>query len=248
MFRTPNYFCIGLSVMLFNGCALISAEYEPQAALNLEIGHRHLQMGLYDSALPYLEKALSLDSQNPAVQIALGEYYLGIQTIDQAGNYFKTAFAEDEDDPDIRSSYGHYLCAKGASQQGIAMIQESLDNAHNSQPWLAETRLAQCYTLSQEQSLAEYHLRQALLAREDYMPALLAMQKLSYHNHQYQQAKEFWQRYCRIGKVNAESLWLALQTERALGNAELSAVYRQQLLTEFPDSVQAQQTRTAISN
>ena len=248
MFILPKHFGLCLSLSLLSGCALFPSGNSQQAALNLELGKRYLQMGLYDTSLPYLEKALSLDSDHPAVHSSLGEYYLGMQNIELAGSYFKTAMAEDDEDLDIRSNYGRYLCAKGATTRGLSMIQEVLDSAQNNQPWVAETRLAQCYSQTQETNLAEQHLHQALAARDDYMPALLAMQKLSYHNHQYLQAREFWQRYCRIGKVNAESLWLALQTERALGNAELSAIYRQQLLTEFPDSVQAQQTRTAISN
>jgi type IV pilus assembly protein PilF len=56
------------------------------------------------------------------------------------------------------------------------------------------------------------------------------------------------ERYLSVAKHTAESLWLAAQTERALGNNKLAADYSQQLLTSFPSSQQAQQIKSAISN
>jgi len=75
---------------------------------------------------------------------------------------------------------------------------------------------------------AEEYFRQALQSQPDYSPALQEMQRISYQNGQFMSARAF-------------------QTERALGNSKVSEEYREQLISSFPASKEAQQVKTAIS-
>lgn len=239
--------CLIASLSLTNACALFSG-VQQQTALNLELGEQNIQMARYQDALAYLNKALSLEPKLGRAHAALGDYYLGINDPKQAAKHVQQALDQDPDNLLVQASYASYLCGSGATERGIHILLETVDAARNSQPWHAQTRLGQCFNQASNPDEAVHYLQKALEAKTDYWPALLAMQKISYTQHQYISAREYWLRYTQTGKSNADALWLAFQTERALGDAELSSVYRQQLLQEFPDSLQAQKIKNTISN
>lgn len=235
-----------VTLAALSGCSLFSGQQ--QMRLNLELAEQQLQMGRYQDARPYLDKSESLQPRSARLHADFGEYYLATQQHDKAGNHFQQALKLDPRNPMVVAGYGSFLCSRGDIDQGIDQLTDAIDSAYNSQPWAAETRLADCFAQHNDLIQSTFYLKKVLNTKSDYLPALLAMQKISYQQHHYQQAHDYWQRYCQLGKPGAESLWLAFQTERALGDAELSAVYRQQLLNEFPDSVQAQKISNAISN
>ena len=239
--------CFLTSISLLNACSLFSGVAQ-QTALNLELGQQQIQMARYQDAFTYLNKALSLDPKLGRAHAAMGDYYLAIHDPDQAAKHFQQALSQDPDNLLVQTSYASFLCNSGESERGINILLEIIDTARNSQPWHAQTRLGQCFNQLSNSDEAVHYLQKALEAKTDYWPALLAMQKISYDQHQYSSAREYWLRYTQSGKSNPEALWLAFQTERALGDAELSLVYRQQLLNEFPDSVQAQKIKNTISN
>lgn len=239
--------CLLACISLLNACALFSGVQE-QTTLNLELAEKNLQIAGYHDALPYLNKAISLEPRHGRTHADLGEYYSAVNQPEQAAKHYKQALRQDSENLYVQASYASYLCMTGESERGINILLDTIDAAKNSQPWHAQTRLAQCFYQASDEKQAVDYLQKALEAKTDFLPALLAMQKISYYQHQYSSAREYWLRYSQISKANAEALWLAFQTERALGNAELSSVYRQNLLNEFPDSVQAQKIKNTISN
>ena len=241
-----------LASALSTSCALLpdaaSISNSEKAQLNLEMGSRYLELGMLDIAKTKLDTALSLDADNPEIENSLGVFYERINDLNQAGDHYQKAAKSAPDNPSIQSNYGHFLCQRGDYAEGISLLQKTQASALNKQPWVTATNLALCYQQQNDLNAAEQHFRQALQNQADYPPALLAMQKISYHHHQYLSARGFMERYLNVAKPTAESLWLAAQTERALGNNNLAANYSQQLLTSFPSSQQAQQIKSAISN
>jgi type IV pilus assembly protein PilF len=81
-----------------------------------------------------------------------------------------------------------------------------------------------------------------LLENDSYAPVLLEMQKLSYQHGEYWPAKRYLQKYLSVASHTSETLWFAIQTERALGNAELANEYQNLLLEKFPLSNEAKKT------
>lgn len=241
-----------LASILSTSCALLpdsgGISNSEKAQLNLEMGSRYLELGMLDIAKTKLDTALNLDASNPEIQNSLGVFYERINDLTQAGEYYQKAAKSAPDNASIQSNYGHFLCQRGNHSEGISLLQKALSSALNKQPWVAATNLGICYQQQNDLNSAEQYFRQALQSQADYPPALLEMQKISYHHRQYLSARGFMERYLSVAKHTAESLWLATQTERALGNNKLAADYSQQLLTSFPSSQQAQQIKSAISN
>ena len=129
----------------------------------------------------------------------------------------------------------------------MALLKRAVAMPLNNRKWIALTNTGLCYLKLGEQKQAELEFRKALQIKPSYAPALFEMQKISYQNRNYMSARAFMQRYLAVANYNAETLWVGIQTERALGNKTLTEQYRQQLLTLFPMSNQAQQVKMSIN-
>lgn len=74
-----------------------------------------------------------------------------------------------------------------------------------------------------------------------YSAASFEMQKISYQLGDYKAAEDCLQRYLGEANHTAETLWLGVQTEQALGNMSLANEYRNLLLDKCPLSNEAKQ-------
>lgn len=239
--------------LLVAGCALIPGvghekmSNAEKAKLNLQMGARYLDMGMLDVAKEKLETAVKLDSSNAEIHNTLAVFYERIKNPEAADDSYQAALSRDPDSFSFKSNYGRFLCDQGKPDKAMELLNASLESPMNNRPWFAMTNLGLCHLKQDDPQRAEEYFRQALQAQPEYSPALLEMQKISYQNRQFMSARAFLERYLAVAKHTPETLWIAFQTERALGNSKGSEEYREQLLSTFPASKEAQQVRTAIS-
>jgi type IV pilus assembly protein PilF len=97
-----------------------------------------------------------------------------------------------------------------------------------------------------QQQKAEPYFQQALIANSNYAPALAQMQKLSYQHNDFNAANDYLQRYLSSSEHTAETLWIAIHTERALGNNALATEYQNLLLKKFPLSDEANKIKSVL--
>ena len=244
--------CFLAAAAISNACGLIpdfgqnSMSNAQKAALYMEMGSRYLEMGKLDVAKEKLEEAMSLDSGNGDVHNAMAVFYERIRNYDAAAERYESAVDKAPDNFSIKSNYGRFLCDRGNFAKGMTVLHQALDAPMNNQQWYALTGLGICYVKQNDLQHGESYFRQALQLEPNYPPALLEMQKISYQNRQFMSARAFLERYLAVGKHTPESLWIAFQTERSLGNSKIAEEYGEQLLTSFPSSKEAQQIKTAI--
>lgn len=224
-----------------------SLSNQEEATLNLEMGVRYLNMGMLDVARQKLEAAYELDSRNAAINNALAFFHERIGEPEKAVYYYQQGIKYNSDDAGVKNNYGRYLCEHANYSEGTALLQEAAQMPFNNRKWLAFTNLGMCYQQQSQLQEAEQAFRQALQLEPNYAPALMEMQALSYQNRNYLSARAFLERYLGVAKHTPQTLWIAVQTERALGSKALTEKYRQLLLTMFPDSEQARQVRTAVN-
>lgn len=106
---------------------------------------------------------------------------------------------------------------------------------------MALTNSARCHLGMGQRPQAIVLLKQALDLNGQYPPALLEMQKISYQLGDYKAAENYLQQYLGESNHTAETLWVGIQTEQALGNQSLANEYRNLLLDKFPNSNEAKQ-------
>ncbi len=216
---------------------------EEKAKVYLQMGIRYMELGKLNIAKTNLEKALDYDSGNANVHNAFAVLSERIKRFDDAKYHYQRAVSLDEENPQPKNNYGRFLCEQGDYKQGMAHLNVALNMPLNQRKWFALTNAGLCKLRQGDKKQAEIYFRKALAYNPNYSPALLEMQKISYHKRNYMSSRAFLQRYLSIARENAESLWYAYQTERSLGNIQAAEQYRSKLLDRFPDSIEAKKIK-----
>ncbi len=224
-----------------------SASPEEQARVDLQLGVRYLEMGMLTDAREKLLQAEALDPNNAEAQDALAVLSEKLGQRKEADYHYRRAIELNPEGYSSQNNYGRFLCESGHFDEGFELLQQALQQPLNNRKWFAQTNIGLCYLRQGQLELAEQAFRQALQYHPAYAPALLQMQKISYQKGNYMSARAFLQRYLGVASHTPDTLWVAWQTERALGNQEQAEKLRNQLLTRFPASKQAKQARKSIS-
>jgi type IV pilus assembly protein PilF len=249
--KSIKWLIVALLCVLASACVSTqeskkSVSNKEKAALNLKMGGRYLEMNMLEIAKEKIELAISQDSKNAKAYNVLGVLYERLKQYDMAGEQYKKAIKLDDNNASIQNNYGRFLCEKDDYQAGVALLKKAIAMPFNNRKWFAYTNIGRCELGKGDQMVAEKNFRQALKENKSYSPALSEMQKISYKAKKYMSARAFLERYLSVTRHSAETLWYAVQTERALGNKAMSEKYRDQLLMKFPTSKESEQVKTAI--
>jgi type IV pilus assembly protein PilF len=249
MFKSAK---IMLMLLLLSACTADKplghrASSDEQAMVELQLGVRYLEMGMLVDARDKLLNAERLAPNNAEVQDALAVLSEKLGQRKDADYHYQRAIALNPESYSSQNNYGRFLCESGHFEEGFELLQQALQQPLNNRKWFAQTNIGLCYLRNGQRDLAEQAFRLALQYQPGYAPALQQMQKISYQKGNYMSARAFFQRYLAVAQPTPETLWVAWQTERALGNQNQAENFRNQLLTRFPASKQARQARKSVS-
>ena len=228
-----------------SSCALFTDNSTEQAEftrIHLQLGVRYLEMNKLALAKENLLLAIEQEPNNAQVQNSIAFLYEKLNNTQLANRHYQTALNLVPDDWSVQNNYGRFLCEHGKNQQGLELLTKAIATPLNDKPWLALTNAGRCQEANQQAQNAGTYFKQALNLNNNYAPALLEMQKISYLSADYWAAKTYLQRYLTVAEQTASSLWFALQTEHALGNNSLAKQYQKELLDKFPLSEEAQKS------
>lgn len=225
--------------------ACVTASKKESSDLYLQLGVRYLTLNKLDVAKENLERALNDDSNNAQAHNALAFLYEKLNKYGEAENHYETALSLSPDDLGVQNNFGRFLCDRGEFEKGMALLTGVSANPLNDQQWLALTNAGRCQLALKQKQKAKSYFKQALQVNGAYAPALLEMQKISYQNGEFWAAKGYLQRYLAVADHTSESLWFAMQTERALDNESEAMNYQNLLLEKYPFSNEAKQIRPA---
>jgi type IV pilus assembly protein PilF len=220
-----------------------SAKNKEMAETHLQLGSRYLSLNKLEIAKENLLQAVSDDPTNAQAHNALAFLYEKIKQLDDAEDEYETAQDLAPDDFGIQNNYGRFLCEQGKTEKAMPLLTAAGSNPLNDRSWLALTNAGRCLLNSGDKQKAEAYFRQALEAKKDYAPTLSAMQKISYEKGDLWAAKGFFERYGSVAAHTPETLFIAVHTERALGNLGSAKEYRNLLLEKFPISNEAAKIR-----
>jgi type IV pilus assembly protein PilF len=235
----------GLLAMSFTACSWFSSSSSPSSEkpsdIYLQLGVRYMDLNKLELAKENLEKALEKDRTNARAHSALAYLYERINHFDDARRQYENALSILPDDISIENNYGRFLCDRREFDKGLGYLKAATSNMLNDRVWIALTNSARCYLGMGQRDQAAQNLQQALNQNGNYAPALMEMQKISYQSGEYRAAQDYLQRYLGQEGHTPGTLWIAIQTEQALGNNSLANEYRTLLLDKFPTSNEARQ-------
>lgn len=244
--KAIKFFSIILLTSALASCAGLgvkSAKDQKSADVYLELGVRYMGMNKLELAKENLQLALDKDPNSVKVHNALAFLYEKLNMYDEANDHYETGLKLAPDDLSAQNNYGRFLCERGEYEEGAALLTQAISTPLNDRPWMALTNLGRCQVSMGQPQKAETYFRRALDANAAYAPALLEMQKLSYKKGEYWAVKGYLQRYLAVAPHSSETLWYAMQAERALGHQEPAEEYQRQLLKQFPFSDEAKKTQ-----
>jgi type IV pilus assembly protein PilF len=236
--------CLALSM---SGCAGWFGKSSANTTDNyVQLGLRYLSMGRLDSAKENLLKALDEDSDNVQAHDGLAVLYEKLHIYPESIKHYEIALHLDASDLSVQNNYGRFLCDQKQFEKGMALLKQAYSTPLNNRPWLALTNAGRCQMAMGLSQKAEPYFQQALLHNGRYAPALSEMQKLSYQRNDFSAANEYLQQYLSVSTHTAETLWIAIHTERAQGNNELATEYQHLLIKKFPLSDEANKIKSVL--
>jgi len=213
------------------------------ARLNSQLAIAYLKQNDVATAQEKIDKALTQNPHDSVVQVSAGLVYERLQMLDKADRFFATALRLDSHNPDMINTYAVFQCRRGHYAEGQKLFEQAARSPSYATPEVAYANAGVCARSAKNLPQAEELFRKALKARSDYPDALLQLADLSFQRGAALAARGLLDRYFNVASSTAEALFLAVEVERSLGDAQAADRYRSQLQKEFPDSEQARELR-----
>jgi len=214
-------------------------EGRKRARIRLELAANYFQQGQTNVALDELKQALTADPTFADAHNLRGLVYMRLNDNERAEESFRRALALNPRDGDVPHNYGWLLCQQARYGESLAMfgraiampgyggqpktlMTQGLCQVRAGQLAEAERSLSQSYELDAGNPLTAYNLANLLFQRGDPRRAQFYIRRLNNSN-----------------LANAETLWLGIKVERALGDRESMLQLAGQLIKRFGGSREA---------
>lgn len=214
-------------------------DLEQASALNVQLALGYIERQQLSVAQQKLEKAIEQDSDNVDAYTTMAYMKRIINEFDEAEDYYLKALDIDSSDPNIHNNYGGLLCQMGRYDDALDEIKLAYENPFYESPYLAFTNAGTCLLKKGDYRQAEQMLRKALRDQPKFADALLSMAEIGVNTEKYLMARAYIQRYHAVADTSAESLWIQIQAEKALGSQDHYLKYAKQLSRQYPDSDEA---------
>jgi type IV pilus assembly protein PilF len=209
------------------------------SALNVQLAIGYIDREQLGIAQEKLDKAIEQDPQSIDAYTTMAYLKRKVNELEQAEKYYLEALDIKSTDPNIHNNYGGLLCQMGRYDDALKEIRRAYEDPFYETPYLAYANAGTCLLDKGDYKDAEKMLRKALRDQPNYAGALISMAEIGVKTEKYLMARAYIQRYHAVARPTAESLWLQIQSEKALGAEEHYLKYARRLLKDFPDSDEA---------
>lgn len=223
------------------------ADMHQAARINTQLGIGYLREGQLARAQDKLKRAIDQDPDYGEAHQGLALVYLQRGDRDSAEKEYRKALSLDRDNPELQNNFGVFLCEGGKADEGQRYLLQAAQNRDYGTPEAAFTNAGVCAARANQLQAAEADFREALRVSPDFPDALFQMARIAFRRQDWLRARAFIQRYERVGKPTPQSLLLASQVERQLGNASGARDRASKLIQMFPSSDEASQALKTLS-
>lgn len=247
----------GLFVMLIAGCAQSPVKgtaaateearkrAQQSAKIHTELAGQYYSRRQYKVAIEEAEIALrSVPNYAPAYNV-LGLVYMDLREDTHARSNFERALRIAPNDSDAHNNFGWFLCQRQPEQMELAIdhFMIAIRDPLYETPEKTYSNAGICVLKRNDLERAGSFFQKALVIRPNYPLAVLGLIKIDFKRGDLKTAKSRMISYMQTFPPTPESLWLAIQIERAHGDYQAEASYAYQLQRRFPDSSEARALR-----
>lgn len=214
-------------------------DLQQASALNVQLAIGYIDRDQLGIAQEKLNKAIEQDPQSVDAYTTMAYLKRKVNELEEAEKYYLEALDIKSTNPNIHNNYGGLLCQMGRYDDALKEIRLAYEDPFYETPYLAYANAGTCLLDKGDYKEAEKMLRKALRDQPSYSGALISMAEIGVKTEKYLMARAYIQRYHAVARPTAESLWLQIQSEKALGAEEHYLKYARRLLKDFPDSDEA---------
>ncbi len=210
--------------------------------IHTQLASGHLIRNQLDFALQEVNKALAIDDNDSQANNIMALIQARLRNDDQTEKYFHKSIAANSSNSEAHNNFAVFLCEHGRVDEALKHFDAALANPLYKTSEKASINAGLCLkSRPMPGASATKYFRNALSVNPYSVQALYNMAVISFQSNQPLAARGFIQRYFEVSKDTAESLWLAVRIERALGARDAQANYALRLRGKFPASAEAKQ-------
>jgi type IV pilus assembly protein PilF len=210
-----------------------------RARIRVELAAGYYQQGNFQVALDELGQALRADPDYPAAYSVLGLVYMDLGERERAEESFQRGLKRAPQDAELNNNYGWFLCQTGRERDAIARFEQALRDPLYRTPSMPLRNAGICSLRMGDEAAAEAYLQRAFQINAADGVAMFHLAQLYLKKGDLPRAQFHSQRLLSTIGQSAQTLWLALKVERALGNRDAEASLGSQLRRRFPNSPEA---------
>ena len=211
-----------------------------RAQIHTELGGLYLQDTRYHVALQEAQTAIASDPNYALAYNLLGTVQMYLAQPKAAEEAFKKALDIAPRDPEISNNYGWFLCSQRREAESLAFFETAYTNTLYQTPGKALTNAGICNLQIGKLSDAEKLFLIAVRIDGANTQALYGLADIFYRTKRYEEARSRLSDLEKMMEPTPQILWLALRTERALGDRAGEQRYATQLRRKFQDSAEYQ--------
>lgn len=207
-----------------------------RARIRLELAANYMQMGQSTVALEEVRQALATDPSYADAFHLRGLVYMGMGDLALAEDSFKRAQAMKPADPDIMHNFGWLLCQRQQYEQADQLFQRALTTPAYAARGKTLMSQGLCYQRAGRAAEAEQALLRAYELEPGNPVVGYQLASVMLERGEAKRAQFYIRRVNNGDFANAQSLWLGIKVERALGDAVAVRQLGDQLHKRFPNA------------
>lgn len=212
------------------------SEKDRRARIRLELASNYFEAGQTSVALDEVRQSLAIDANNADAYNLSGLIYLQLNDHIQAESSFRRALALRPQDASIMHNHAWLLC----QQKRYVEAEKQFEGVLSNPAYAARSKTLMAQGLCQERAGQSSRAEATLLKAYELDPRnpIIAynLSSLLSQRGENQRAQFYIRRLNNSEWANAESLWLGIKIERALGDSVALQQLASQLSKRFPES------------
>ncbi|MGQ0443105.1 MAG: type IV pilus biogenesis/stability protein PilW [Methylophilaceae bacterium] len=210
-----------------------------RARAHTDLGAAYLQQNKLEIALDEFLQATQISPTYALAFNGLGLVRSALGQDAEAEASFKKAIELQPGSSESRNNYGTFLCSRKRYDESIIQFLEAVKNPLYTTPNLAYANAGICADRNKDVKNAETYLNKALQIEPLTHSAAYQLAEIQFRRGDVSTAKKTLQNAI-VASPSAETLWLGVKIERALGDKNNEASYALQLRRQYPNSEQTQ--------
>lgn len=213
-----------------------AADAARRARIRMELAANYLQAGQAQVALNEVAQAIAAEPRNADAYNLQGLVLMSLQDYAAAQASLDRSLALKPNDPHTLHNLGWLQCQQGRYAEGAAVLDKVLQMPRYGEQARTLMAKAMCQRQSGDLVAAERSFFQAYEMDAGNPVIAYHLADLLFRRQEAERARFYIRRLNNGEYANAESLWLGIRVERALGDASAEHQLASQLQRRFPDS------------